>query len=71
MTASGLRREASRGLLAIERVAGKDYTTLAAIENMRDYVPLGFRSSGRSQRRAPFAGRGTFSFLPSRLLAST
>jgi hypothetical protein len=35
MTASGLRREAGRGRLAIERVAGKDYTTLAAIENMR------------------------------------
>src|SRR2546429_9960279 len=27
MTASGLRKEAGRGRLAIERVAGKDYTT--------------------------------------------
>jgi hypothetical protein len=35
MTASGLRREAARGRLAIERTAGKDYTTLAAIEEMR------------------------------------
>src|SRR5258708_5170751 len=35
MTASGLRREAGRGRLAIERVAGKDYTTLANIERMR------------------------------------
>src|SRR3982074_3777334 len=35
MTASGLRREGARGRLAIERVAGKDYTTLAAIEEMR------------------------------------
>src|SRR5262249_4443525 len=35
MTASGLRREAAKGRLAIERVAGKDFTTLAAIENMR------------------------------------
>lgn len=26
MTASGLRREASRGRLVIERIAGKDYT---------------------------------------------
>jgi hypothetical protein len=32
MTASGLRREAARGRLAIERTAGKDYTMLAAIE---------------------------------------
>ena len=36
MKASGLRREAGRGRLAIERVAGKDYTTLAAIERMRE-----------------------------------
>src|SRR5260370_12638757 len=35
MTACGLRREAARGRLAIERVAGKDYTTLSAIEKMR------------------------------------
>jgi hypothetical protein len=35
MTASGLRREAARGRLIIERTAGKDYTTLAAIEKMR------------------------------------
>ena len=27
MTASGLRREAARGRLQIERIAGKDYTT--------------------------------------------
>src|ERR1700730_4902419 len=36
MTASGLRREAGRGRLVIERTAGKDYTTLAAIERMRE-----------------------------------
>src|SRR5262249_26862532 len=36
MTASGLRKEAGRGRLAIERIAGKDYTTLAAIERMRE-----------------------------------
>ena len=29
MRASGLRREAQRGRLVIERIAGKDYTTLA------------------------------------------
>jgi hypothetical protein len=34
MTASGLRREAARGRLVIERTAGKDYTTLAAIAEM-------------------------------------
>ena len=35
MTASGLRKEAGRRRLAIERVAGKHYTTLRAIEDMR------------------------------------
>ena len=35
MTASGLRREAAKGRLVIERTAGKDYTTLQAIEHMR------------------------------------
>jgi hypothetical protein len=35
MSASGLRREAARGRLAIERIAGKDYVTLAAIEQLR------------------------------------
>ena len=36
MTASGLRREAARGRLTIERIAGKDFTTLAAIAAMRE-----------------------------------
>jgi len=35
MTEAGLRKEARRGKLAIERVAGKDFTTLAAIAEMR------------------------------------
>jgi hypothetical protein len=36
MTASGLRREAARGRLIIERIAGKDFTTLANVEKMRE-----------------------------------
>lgn len=36
MTASGLRREAARGRLVITRIAGKDYTTLRAIQEMRE-----------------------------------
>ena len=35
MTASGLRREAGKGNLALERIAHKDYTTLRAISEMR------------------------------------
>jgi hypothetical protein len=40
MTASGLRREAQRGRLVIERIAGKDYTTLANINRMREQCRL-------------------------------
>ena len=36
IAASGLRREAARGRLVVERIAGKDYTTLANIERMRE-----------------------------------
>jgi hypothetical protein len=36
MTEAGLRREGVRGRLAIERIAGKDYTTLANIDRMRE-----------------------------------
>jgi hypothetical protein len=35
LSGPGLRKEALRGRLAIERVAGKDYTTLNAIAEMR------------------------------------
>ena len=36
MTVSGLRLEAARGRLEIERIAGKDLVTLAAIERMSE-----------------------------------
>lgn len=48
MGASGLRREAARGRLAVERIAGKDYTTLRAIEEMREKC--------RVQPKAPACG---------------
>jgi hypothetical protein len=35
MTVSGLRREAARGRLNIEKIANKHFTTLRAIEEMR------------------------------------
>src|SRR5215831_10968511 len=67
MTASGLRREAARGRLVIERTAGKDYTTLAAIERMRELcrkLPKG-RDSGSAANgetnpaRSPTKPRGS------------
>ena len=36
MTVSGLRREATRGRLMIEVIAGKQYTTLKSINEMRE-----------------------------------
>src|SRR3954466_9648150 len=58
MTASGLRREAARGRLAIERVAGKDYATLAAIEDMRALCrvpPKGLVSGSARRTEIPTA----------------
>ena len=40
MTDSGLRREVEKGRLVIERVAGKDYTTLGHINRMRELCRL-------------------------------
>jgi hypothetical protein len=52
MTASGLRREAARGRLMVERIAGKDFTTLRAINQMREQcrVIAKVQDSGCSQR---------------------
>jgi hypothetical protein len=36
MTVSGLRREAAKGRLIIERIANKDFTTRNAIKKMRE-----------------------------------
>src|SRR5450759_4755653 len=36
MTSSGLRREAARGRLTLERTAGRDYVTLGSIDRMRE-----------------------------------
>ena len=46
MTASGLRREAARGRLVIERTAGKDYTTRTAIREMRRLCQLSVKAQG-------------------------
>jgi hypothetical protein len=52
MKVSGLRREAARGRLVIERIAGKDYVTLRAIEDMRVLCRVGAKdlASTSSQR---------------------
>lgn len=58
MTSSGLRREAARGRLLIERIAGKDYTTLANIERMRQLCRIRAKvpdcGSGQKKKRRQF-----------------
>jgi hypothetical protein len=48
ISASGLRREASKGRLTIERVAGKDFTTLQDIKRMRELSNACWQSSSIS-----------------------
>jgi len=55
MTASGLRREAAKGNLVIERIAGKDYTTLAEIERMRVKCRVQAKVRGSGCASAPAA----------------
>src|SRR5580698_2589610 len=51
MTVSGLRREAARGRLHVERIAGKDYTTLEAIKRMRELCRLSAKELGSTNGR--------------------
>src|ERR1700722_6406498 len=56
-TASGLRKEAGNGRLVIERIAGKEFTTLGAIEeklydgNARRYRQADCRTARKNCRR--------------------
>jgi hypothetical protein len=50
MTAAGLRREAARGNLVIERIAGKDFVSIAAISAMREKCRLGQRAPASTSR---------------------
>lgn len=53
MTVSGLRRERDRNRLIVERIAGKEFTTLAHIERMRELCRVEAKVSGsNSDRRA-------------------
>jgi hypothetical protein len=67
MTASGLRRESAKGHLVIERVAGKDYTTLASIERMRELCRVEVKVQGSGCNPPEMTGKGTSSNRPSGL----
>jgi hypothetical protein len=45
MTVSGLRREIARGRLEVEKIAGKQFTTLANINRMRELCRVTARSA--------------------------
>jgi hypothetical protein len=51
MTAAGLRAEGKAGRLIIERVRGKDYTTLAEIKRMREKCRVGGEGRGSGSGR--------------------
>src|SRR5580692_12706748 len=57
MTASGLRREGARGRLVIERIAGKDYTTVANIKRMRELCRVEARVPGCGSENAAVANQ--------------
>ena len=50
MTVAGLRRERDRRRLIIERIAGKEFTTLAHIERMRELCREEVRGPDSSSR---------------------
>ena len=51
MPVAGLRREAQAGHLAIYRIAGKDYTTLANIEGLKAACRVPAKARGSTSRR--------------------
>ncbi|MEH2510180.1 hypothetical protein V1291_001534 [Nitrobacteraceae bacterium AZCC 1564] len=60
MKLAGLRREIARGRLAYEVIAGKHYTTLTDIEDMRRLCRVDARAAGaRSSQRAASAFRSS------------
>jgi hypothetical protein len=54
MTVSGLRKEIARGRLTVEKIAGKHFVTLAAIQRMRELCRIVEKPNlQRTSRRVP------------------
>lgn len=64
MTVSGLRRERDRGRLAVEQIAGKDYTTLAAIDRMREQCRVAPKAQDFTSNRPGSIPRDALSKRP-------
>ena len=62
MTVAGLRRERDRNRLVIEKIAGKEFTTLAHIERMRELCRDEAREPDSSSRQ-PAATRADRSLI--------
>src|SRR3569832_1807143 len=60
MTASGLRREGSKGRLTLERIANKDYTTLDAIRAMRELCRVQAKGSDSIRERPDIETENSF-----------
>src|SRR5215813_3822453 len=71
ITASALRRESLRGRLVIERIAGKDYTTLANIERMRRLCQLERKESGSGSAPGEVTAAAAFAKPPGSFSTAT
>jgi len=60
MTPSALRREAARGRLRIERIAGKDFTTLNDIKRMRELCRVQVKGPDCTSERRDTLVEGSF-----------
>jgi hypothetical protein len=69
MTVSGLRREAARGRLVIEKIANKDFTSLRNIEEMRKLCRV--KAEGRDSGGEKSVGKAVRSSLGEHGLLST
>jgi hypothetical protein len=70
MGSSGLRKERERGRLVTEMIAGKEYTTLGAIEHMRElcrFVPKVAPDAKPAAASAQAAARAKLARLRERL----
>src|SRR5215472_85164 len=64
MTVSGLRREAEKGRLIIEEIAGKHFTTLRAIDEMREKCRVQQKVSGSGSNPTSAIGPENSSIAP-------
>src|SRR6476660_1529640 len=73
MTVSGLRREINRGRLNVELIAGKQFTTLANIERMREKcrVVAKAHDSGNDRRGEKTVAASPRQFGSSKIAAGT